>query len=310
MPNDTDFRFLAENSADILCRFGLDRRLHYVSPSITPILGWTPEEVMAMPPFGLVVPEDLPRLIAAVEHDLQPGAVTAPLAIRNRKKDGTSLWMEVSPRVVRDPVTNEVLEAVIVLRDITERKQVEERLASLAFTDGLTGLANRRAFDEGLARTWSETMRERSAMSLMLPDVDHFKGFNDSYGHQVGDDCLRSLADAMKQMVRSGVDIAARYGGEELAMILPGTDSPGAVMAANRLRSAILDLKITHPANVEGRGLVTASFGVATAIVRRGGTIKMPEGLLMSADHALYKAKHGGRNRIASTILIAPDTAL
>jgi diguanylate cyclase (GGDEF)-like protein/PAS domain S-box-containing protein len=307
MADDTDFRFVAENSPDVICRFGLDRRLHYVSPSCQAIFGWTPEEIVAMPPFALVFPEDIPRLIEAIERDLLPGAVPTPITLRNRRRDGSIIWMEVFPSVVRDDVTGEAMESVIVMRDVTERKQMEERLAALAYTDGLTGLCNRRAFDEVLAREWKRTLQQGSQMSLILLDVDHFKQFNDAYGHQVGDDCLRAVANAVKNSVRPEIDTSARYGGEELAVILPSTDSVGAVTVAEAVRQAILRLEIVHSDNVEGRGTVSASFGVSTAIVRSGGTIKMPEGLLMSADHALYKAKHSGRNRIASTILIAPS---
>lgn len=306
MPWDTDFRFLAENSADIICRFGLDQRLHYVSPSCETILGWTPEEMIAMPPFDVIFPEDVPILVAAVERDMVEGAVPIPTTVRHRRKDGTTVWMEVSPRIVRDAITNEVTEAVIILRDVTERKRLEERLTALAMTDGLTGLANRRAFDDVLEREWKRTLREGSQMSLLLLDVDHFKQFNDHYGHQVGDDCLRSVADAVKGVVRRETDTAARYGGEEIAVILPFTDSSGALAIAEKVRQAIEDLQIRHAGNVEADLIVTASIGVSTAIARQGGTIKMPEGLLMSADHALYRAKHEGRNRIVSTILMAP----
>lgn len=309
MPWDTDFRFLAENSADIICRFGLDQRLHYVSPSCETILGWTPEEMIAMPPFDVIFPEDVPILVAAVERDMVEGAVPIPTTVRHRRKDGTTVWMEVSPRIVRDAITNEVTEAVIILRDVTERKRLEERLTALAMTDGLTGLANRRAFDDVLEREWKRTLREGSQMSLLLLDVDHFKQFNDHYGHQVGDDCLRSVADAVKGVVRRETDTAARYGGEEIAVILPFTDSSGAIAIAEKVRQAIEDLRIDHSGNTDADLIVTASIGVSTAIARQGGTIKMPEGLLMSADHALYRAKHEGRNRIVSTILMAPTRA-
>lgn len=309
MTSDTDFRFLAEHSADVICRFGVDRRMHYVSPSCVAVLGWTPEEILAMPPFALVLPEDVPMLQAAVERDMLPGAVPAPLMVRNRKKDGTVIWIEVSPRVIRDAVTGEAIESVLVLRDATERKKMEERLSEFAYKDALTGLANRRLFDDRLLLEWQRTLKQKTHLSLILLDVDHFKQFNDSYGHQVGDDCLRSIGGAITRVIRREVDTGARYGGEELAAILPETDSAGAVLVAHTLRQAILDLRIAHPGNPEGGGMVSASFGVATAIVRQGGTIRMPEGLLMAADHALYKAKHGGRNRIASTILMAPEAA-
>jgi diguanylate cyclase (GGDEF)-like protein len=192
-----------------------------------------------------------------------------------------------------------------VLRDVSERKALEEKLAALALTDGLTGLANRRGFDEALNREWKHTLRRGSAISLLLLDLDYFKQFNDSYGHQVGDDCLRTVAATLRATVRES-DVAARYGGEELAVILPDTHSAAAVELAERFRAAVEALGLTHSANSEGGGFATVSVGVATALSRDGGTIAMPEGLLLSADLALYKAKHEGRNRTATTLLVAP----
>jgi diguanylate cyclase (GGDEF)-like protein len=112
------------------------------------------------------------------------------------------------------------LELVVVMRDITERKILEDRLASFAMTDGLTGLSNRRSFDEVLDSEWKRTLREGPQISLLLLDLDHFKQFNDEYGHQVGDDCLRAVAATLKGAVRV-TDIAARYGGEEPASAGP-----------------------------------------------------------------------------------------
>jgi diguanylate cyclase (GGDEF)-like protein/PAS domain S-box-containing protein len=302
--DETDFQRLAEYSADIICRTGLDMRFLYVSPSVVQVLGWTPEELMSMEPFGHVLPEDLPGLAAIANENLKPGVEASIATARMRKKDGTIIWMEVTARVVRDPTTGEPKEAVIVMRDITERKLMEEQLSALALTDGLTGLANRRAFDHDLDREWRRTLREGSQISLLLLDIDHFKEFNDRYGHQVGDDCLRAVAIALTEAVRS-IDVAARYGGEEIAVILPSTDTAGAVALAEKIRSAIEALDLTHEGNPQGGSRVTASVGVATALARHGGTMRMPESLLLAADNALYKAKHEGRNRIATALLVA-----
>jgi diguanylate cyclase (GGDEF)-like protein len=174
----------------------------------------------------------------------------------------------------------------------------------MAMKDGLTGLANRRSFDETLEREWSATSRDGTQMSLLLLDVDHFKLFNDSYGHQVGDDCLRAVAAAVVAAVRPG-DIVARYGGEEMAVILPRADAACAERVAEKVREAIVALALPHAARPQG-GTVTASIGVATAVACIGGTMRMPEALLASADTALYKAKSLGRNRVEAGLLLAP----
>jgi diguanylate cyclase (GGDEF)-like protein len=206
---------------------------------------------------------------------------------------------------VHNPVTGEPQEVVTILRDVTARKSLEDKLATLALTDGLTGISNRRAFDESLEREWKRTLREGSEISLLLLDIDYFKRFNDLYGHQVGDDCLRAVAAAVSGAVRA-TDIVARYGGEEIAVILPSTFTSGAVEVAEKVRSAIAALQLGLGNNPEGGGNVTVSIGVATALARQGGTIKMPESLLLAADNAMYKAKHEGRNRVATALLIAP----
>jgi diguanylate cyclase (GGDEF)-like protein/PAS domain S-box-containing protein len=296
---------LVENSADLICRFGLDRRATYVSPSCQPLLGWTADEMMNFTPADYIHPDDLKVLAATREGAFQLEGRSPRPNIRLQRKDGSWIWMEANPSIVSDPDTGQTLEFVVILRDITERKLLEEKLAALALTDGLTGLANRRAFDDALNMEWKRTLREGSQVSLLFLDIDRFKQFNDSYGHQFGDDCLRTVSVAVSSAVRREIDIVARYGGEEIAVILPCTDAAGAFIVAETVRKAILDLRIPHIKNAEGAFFVTASIGVATALARDGGTMKMPESLLLSADQALYRAKHEGRNRIVAYLLMA-----
>ncbi|MGD0730012.1 MAG: sensor domain-containing diguanylate cyclase [Terracidiphilus sp.] len=301
---DTDFQQLAEYSADVICRAGVDMKWRYVSPSSLAVLGWTPEEMMGMEAFALVHPDDLAGLNEIATRNFASDSEPERTAARMRKKDGTLVWIEFTARVVRDPVTGEPEEAVVTMRDVSERKMLEDELSSLALTDSLTGLANRRAFDEALDREWKRTLREGSQISLLLLDVDHFKELNDRYGHQVGDDCLRAVAFAVKKAVRE-TDIPARYGGDEIAVILPSTDTPGALGVAEKVRAAVEALRLTNEDNPEGSGWVTSSVGVATALSRQGGTMKMPESLLLAADNALYKAKRKGRNCVATALLVA-----
>jgi diguanylate cyclase (GGDEF)-like protein/PAS domain S-box-containing protein len=301
---DTDFERLAEYSADVICRSGVDMRWRYVSPSSFAVLGWTPEEMIGMEAFALIYPDDLSGLIAIATRNFLPGVEPERASVRMRKKDGTLVWIEFTARVVRDYSTGEANEAVVTMRDISERKALEQRLSELALTDGLTEIANRRAFDEALIREWKRTLREGSQISLVLLDIDHFKEFNDQYGHQVGDDCLRAVAQAVVMTARAS-DIAARYGGEEIALILPSTNSTGAMELAEKVRLAVESLQITHEKNPSGGSWVTVSVGAATALSRHGGTMKMPESLLLAADNALYKAKREGRNRVATALLVA-----
>lgn len=303
--NGTDFQFLTENSADIICRAGLDRVLHYVSPSSLSVLGWTSEEMTGKLVDEFILAEDFPILAATIARNISDGASTGSVILRMLKKNGSTTWMENTARILRDSATGQPKEFVVTMRDINERKMLEEKLIAQTLTDSLTGLANRRAFDKALVREWKHTLRDGSQISLLLLDIDHFKSFNDRYGHQIGDDCLRAVALAVAGAIRA-TDFAARYGGEELAVILPSTEIAGAVAVAEKIRSAVCALRFPHEGSVEGAGWLTASIGAATALARQGGTIHMPESLLQAADSALYRAKHDGRNRVATALLIAP----
>lgn len=301
-----DFKFLMENSADVICLCSVDMTLRYASPSCERVLGWTPEEMVGASPLMLVYPEDIPLVEASAKRDLERVGQEVPLTVRMVKKDGSLIWIENNPRLVRDAVTGEPLEWVLVMRDVSEYKRLEERLGAQALTDGLTGLANRRAFDEALEREWRRTLLEGSRMSLLLLDIDHFKGLNDRHGHQVGDDCLRAVAAATAGVVRV-TDVVARYGGEEIAVILPTGDMAGAAATAEKVRAAVEGLRVRNEGNPEGGGWLTVSVGAATALARHGGSMRMPEGLLQAADDALYRAKSAGRNRVETGMLIAPQ---
>lgn len=164
-----------------------------------------------------------------------------------------------------------------------------QRLASL---DGLTGVANRRRFDEYLDAEWQHLAREKLPLSLILCDIDFFKKYNDTYGHQAGDACLRRVADALRFCARRSVDLVARYGGEEFAVILPNTADIGATLVAEEIRTVVNALEIAHAQSAVSEH-VTLSLGVACMQPSSNTT---PSMLIASADAALYKAKAAGRN--------------
>lgn len=183
---------------------------------------------------------------------------------------------------------------LVLTRKLDDANQELTRLSSL---DGLTGIPNRRQFDEILLREWRRSGRQAKPLSILLCDVDHFKQFNDGYGHQVGDECLKAVARTLQSALRRPADLVARYGGEEFAAILPDTDLPGALRVAEVMRSAVEGLRITH--RFTPNGVVTVSIGVASMIPPRGEAESAA--LLKRADDALYGAKQAGRNRISAT---------
>jgi len=166
-------------------------------------------------------------------------------------------------------------------------------LEKLSHQDGLTGIANRRYFDGYLSTEVRRAAREHQPLSLILSDVDQFKAFNDCYGHQAGDDCLRRIAAALSSVGRRPADVAARYGGEEFAMVLPGTDLDGAVDVAQSVSRVIDSLAIPHSRSTVSKS-VTLSQGVVSLTPEKESP---PEDLIQRADQALYQAKQQGRNR-------------
>ncbi len=175
-----------------------------------------------------------------------------------------------------------------------------QQLLRLASVDGLTGLANRRAFDQTLALEWRRARRNHTPLSLVMIDIDYFKPFNDRYGHQAGDDCLRDVAVSLGQAAERPGELVARYGGEEFAAVLPFCDSDAALAVAEKMRQRVDDLALPHPTSPVIRH-VTISCGVATLAVRADDdTVPSDATLLLgAADQALYAAKAAGRNRVA-----------
>jgi diguanylate cyclase (GGDEF)-like protein len=197
-----------------------------------------------------------------------------------------------------DYITKPVSPAVLKLRvqNQIDLKRAKDELHRLVATDALTGLANRRRFDEVLEHESRRLARTATALSLILIDIDHFKSFNDLYGHIAGDDCLREVARVVSGVVNRAADLASRYGGEEFVCVLPETEAAGALIIADRLRSGIAGLNIPHGRS-DVADHVTVSIGVATGRCRAG---QSPLVLLGHADEQLYAAKHGGRDRVVA----------
>jgi diguanylate cyclase (GGDEF)-like protein len=171
--------------------------------------------------------------------------------------------------------------------------EVHRKLKEISILDGLTGIPNRRHFDDTLTIEWKRCLRNETPLSIVLGDIDFFKQFNDIYGHQAGDFCLKAVANALHESLFRVEDTVARYGGEEFVAILPGTDAGGAHAVAERMRQAARDLCIPHERGIGGN--VSCSFGVASTLPCAD---KAPKDLLKMADTGLYAAKNAGRNRV------------
>ncbi|MBB4481138.1 diguanylate cyclase [Rhizobium etli] len=234
-----------------------------------------------------------------VEGDPEEWIKLASTTLHSNKDEEVQLhngdWRSIRTRLAEDGA------AMAVVSDITATKQAEialrlsaEQLRNLAETDGLTGIVNRRTFDESFARETGGSARKNTPFSLLMVDIDRFKAYNDTYGHPAGDQCLRVVSKCLRQSVSRPADIVARYGGEEFVVFLPDTSAKGAMIVAEQFARRLAKENILHSGSEFGR--VTASIGISCAT---GATLRAsPNRLLAEADAALYEAKTQGRNRI------------
>ncbi|MCW5580058.1 MAG: diguanylate cyclase [Luteimonas sp.] len=203
---------------------------------------------------------------------------------------------------VFDAIAHQIAGAIHLARVVAELEAANRKLQLLSTVDGLTGIANRRSFDERLVADCERLSREGGMLSLLLVDADYFKQLNDALGHLQGDECLRRLARICAGFVESDADMAARYGGEELVLLLPGRSSREAAALAERLRRQVEEAAMAHPASIVAPWM-TVSIGTCTMLP--DNAVRSPARLLSGADRALYAAKMRGRNRVATWDLAA-----
>ncbi len=230
--------------------------------------------------------------------------------IRQEKEKAQSAALEAQQRLVENLKSSEQILETRVAERTAELQILNRKLEALSTTDGLTGIANRRRFDEALAHEWSRAARLDQPLALAMLDVDWFKKYNDHYGHQGGDECLKAIAKVLATSVCRTGDLVARYGGEEFAFIAPATEGAVALIMAQKICNALKVLALPH--EISGFGWVTASIGVAAIVPKEG---LEPEVLVTAADQALYRAKEQGRNQavlsvINETELSEADSAL
>lgn len=187
-----------------------------------------------------------------------------------------------------------------------ELKQANAELHRLAKVDGLTGIANRRVFDEAMHREWAHATRQGSPLAVILGDIDHFKKYNDHYGHRGGDECLIQVAKAFAGNVHRATDLAARYGGEEFVLLMAMTPSDGAMVVAENVLQSVRDLALPHEQSDVSEH-VSMSLGVCAVVPQRGQSF---EELLETADQALYEAKESGRNRAVIKLIPGTEAAM
>ena len=298
------YRLLAENSSDVIVAASSDLSIQFVSPAVRRVLGWHPEGMVGRSLTDFIHDEGHAAFRLASAGS--PDAASEPAIGTCRVRDAAGEWVWMEASIGRLPERAETAIALVCsFRDVTERVEAEQalklahdELASMAATDALTSLANRRRFDSVFEQEWRRAARDHHALSLMLIDVDHFKAVNDGYGHVVGDECLRHVGRLIGSCIHRPADLAARYGGEEFVILLPQTPLSGALALADRIRAAMAaaDWKQIDP----GLPALTVSVGICAVATIEGFA---PTQALRMADEALYRAKNAGRDRCEARLL-------
>lgn len=284
---------MTDHSHDALFILGLKPlELVYFNRTCWVELGYSEEELRNL---LLIAPADVMPDIDAWSKAIGAASAarsSAVLQLQVRMRDGRLLPLEVSIRYMERHGRGYL---ICVGRNNSEQLQIAARLQQLSQQDGLTGLYNRRYFDKTLEAEWRRLRRTETPLGLLMLDVDYFKRYNDSLGHQAGDTALKALAAVLGENLLRETDCACRYGGEEFAVILPGADILECNKVAQRLQQAVRKLQLPHPASPEGR--ITISVGAASLTPAAEWS---PHDLVAQADSALYQAKLAGRNRTCS----------
>ncbi len=314
------YRTIVETVSDVIFRLGPDQKVEFINPAIR-FFGYDPKDLIgqSIDKFIDVSSNDQDLISKIATQSVGPLA-TSNLEVHIKEAlideeprlipvllDAFGLWDVSDEEVFKNDVKKNFLGTLCIARNIMVVKAVEEELLrtqnrllemveelkKISILDGLTGISNRRFFEEYSEREWKRAQRDKLPFTVVMIDLDYFKAYNDTYGHQKGDESLKAVAEIIKSSMKRPSDLAARYGGEEFILTLPDTNKEGGYELAEKLRKKVEDLKLEHKNNICGNE-ITISLGVAMDIAEPG---KKLYDLIDRADKALYEAKNSGRNR-------------
>jgi diguanylate cyclase (GGDEF)-like protein/PAS domain S-box-containing protein len=299
----TVYRTLLESTRAIPWRIDwATSRFTYIGPQIEQLLGWPLRSWDTIQDWAdRMHADDRERVVSFCVAQSRAGA-DHEADYRALTRDGSYVWIRDVVHVIRKADGSP--EALVgFMFDVSERKKQEERIVSLqrelmelSFQDGLTGIANRRRFDQTFDEVWHAAVHERTPLGLLMIDIDCFKQFNDAYGHVAGDDCLKRVGQLLGTVATRPRDFLARYGGEEFVLILPNTDEAGTRAVAEACRRTIESARVAHNRSTVGSWL-TISVGAGACVPTAAMTA---QSLLQRVDKELYRAKAAGRNRVST----------
>jgi diguanylate cyclase (GGDEF)-like protein/PAS domain S-box-containing protein len=293
------YRTLLESTLAIPWRIDwTTQEYSYIGPQVEALFGWKRREWKTISDWASRIhPDERDQIVHACSAQSIAG-IDHEADFRMITQDGRYIWIRDIVHVVRDQ-TGKVDSLIGFMIDITPQKRAEHellelkaKLETLSYQDGLTGVANRRLYNDKLDEAWNTAVRERSAIAIVLIDIDCFKQFNDFYGHIAGDECLIRVAGALAEL--GTADVVARYGGEEFALLLSGADEAAALALAERCRQTIEALAIPHERS-DCSDVVTVSVGAASIVPGPESSLR---GFCLEVDSLLYSAKETGRNRV------------
>jgi len=306
---ETLHQLLADHARDGVLCLSLDGQVRFTSSMLRTMIGRSIEEVLGRDHPTLVHPDDWSGLAQALA-ELPDRNATATCRYRYVRQDGQHVWVESRFQLASSGYGLGTA-FVGTVRDITDRRCLEGQLAAAqaelartSATDGLTRLLSRGRFDDALAAEWARGVRDEQPLSLLLLEVDHFEAYLEAHGPQAGDEVLRIVAACVRGRPRRTTDIAARYGGEVFAVMMPHTDGFGAMMMAEQIRNAVLDRILPHPGSLSG--VLSVSIGVATLTPSQGGLAAALVGLVGTA---LGEAGRLGCNRIEADAAVVAAAA-
>ncbi|TYC65296.1 diguanylate cyclase [Stappia sp. BW2] len=303
-PSGIDFETLVKLGNEAIVLIGFDGTPTFISPAAERLFGWSAEKLadhlsdlvyLATPDADA---DHLHRILCG-SGDAQSPLPHAELQLRSAF--GSLVWAEVSTHLLRDS-RGAAYAFAVYFRSIAKRKELESRLDAATQTDPLTGLLNRRAFEEGLKREWAIALREKTHTSLIKVSLDRFEALAEHFGPGAAEECLTKVAETLKETARRPADIAARTATAEFSLLLPRTHQMGAETISAYLHLAIQDLGIPNPDNTAGNGVMTASVGAACAVVEQTGISESSELILAAAESCVFQARQEGGNRVKSVL--------
>ena len=303
--SEEKFKAIFSHGAVGIARIGLSGKWLEVNEKLCEILGYAEEEFDALSFADVTHPADLAKDTALIMETLANKRDSYTLEKRYVRKNGEIIWGRLSISLIRDSQSKPSY-IVALIEDISdlkfaeiEMRELNEKLERYSFIDGLTKITNRRMLDDSIAKEWNRSLRAKTALAFIMIDLDHFKNYNDHYGHPQGDECLIRIATILNNIANRSSDVVARYGGEEFAILAPHSNIEQAARLAEICRAAIEAERIPQATTGDTHllDIVTVSIGVSSLVPSETNSAAE---LIEAADRRLYKAKDAGRNRVCS----------